>query len=444
MATEQLQEVDTLVDAAWVIPVEPADKVLEHHSLVIHDGKILDLLPTTRALGKYRARTHIVKKSHLLMPGLVNSHTHSAMTLLRGYADDLPLMDWLGNHIWPAEQRMVDEAFVRLGSELAIAEMISSGTTCFADMYFFPEQTAQVAVQAGIRATIGLVVIDFPNAWASTPEEHLHKGLRLHDELKHHQLIRTMFAPHAPYTVSAPSLERIEILAEELDIPIQTHLHETKGEIEQYVAQHKMRPLAHLDRLRLVSPRLMGVHATDLLDSEIELLAERGSTVIHCPESNMKLASGVCPIDRLKKAGVNLALGTDGAASNNDLDLFGEMRSAALLAKVGSGDPTLLPAMGALHMATLGGARALGLEQEIGSLVPGKSADFIALELSGFHNLPAHNLISNLVYASGRGDVTDAWVAGTRLLAERQLTRIDGEKLRADSAHWVRQHRQSK
>lgn len=429
--------VDTLIDAGWIVPVEPAALVLRNHSIAIRNGKILDLLPTSQALGKYRAEQHVALPHHLLIPGLINAHTHAAMSLLRGYADDLPLLDWLQQHIWPAEQRLVDADFVRLGGELAIAEMISSGTTCFADMYFFPEQTARAAIAAGMRAIIGLVVIDFPNAWAATAEEHLHKGIRLHDELKQEPLIRTMFAPHAPYTVSAPTLEQIAVLAEEMDIPIQTHLHETSAEIEHYVQTHHLRPLEHLHQLGLVSPRLLAVHATDLRDAEIALLAEQGASVLHCPESNMKLASGICPVDRLQKAGVNLALGTDGAASNNNLDLLGEMHSAALLAKVGSGDPTLLPAFEVLRMATLGGAKALGLEAISGSLRAGKAADITALDMSNYHNIPIYHIVSQLVYASGKGDVSDVWIAGRRVLQAGELTTLDGEKLRSDCGQWL-------
>lgn len=431
-----MDTVDTLLHARWIIPIEPDDRVLSEHSLAIQEGRIVALLPTAAVHAQYQARNEVTLARHALMPGLVNAHTHAAMSLLRGLADDLPLMDWLQHHIWPAEARWVNETFVHDGSELAIAEMLRGGITCFNDMYFFPEVTARAAANAGIRATIGLILIDFPTAYASGADEYLAKGRALHDEYRNHPLIRTAFAPHAPYSVSDGPLDRIRVLADELDIPIHMHIHETAHEVEQGVQQCGKRPLTRLQDLGVVSPALLAVHMTQLTDTEIAACAAHGVNVVHCPESNLKLASGFCPVHRLLAAGVNVALGTDGAASNNDLDLFGELRTAALLAKAVGGDAGAVPAYQALRMATLNGAIALGRGDEIGSLVPGKWADLCAVELDGIDGAPLYHPLSQLVYASGRHQVTDVWVAGEQLLKERVLTRMDEADILRRAREW--------
>ncbi|MEO6697199.1 MAG: TRZ/ATZ family hydrolase, partial [Gammaproteobacteria bacterium] len=356
-----MQQIDTLIHARWIIPVEP-EGVLVQHCLALHAGRIVDLLPSSQAEQRYQAAQTLHFNDHALIPGLVNAHTHAAMSLLRGLADDLPLMEWLNKHIWPAESAWVSAEFVQDGTQLAIAEMLRGGTTCFNDMYFFPDVTARVASQSGMRAGIGLIFIDFPSAWAGTAEEYLEKGLAVHDSYHDHPLIKTTFAPHAPYTVSDAPLRKIVTLAEELDIPINMHVHETADEVNHSLTHYQMRPLQRLHALGLVSPRLLAVHMTQLTDEEIAAFAAAGAHVLHCPESNLKLASGFCPVDKLIKVGVNVALGTDGAASNNDLDMFSEMRTAALLAKAVSGDATSVPAATALRMATLNGARALDLD----------------------------------------------------------------------------------
>jgi len=428
--------IDTLIAARWVIPVEPHGAVLDHHSLAIGGGRILDVLPTAIAATRYRAAETVELPVHALIPGLVNAHTHAAMTLLRGVADDLPLMEWLQDHIWPLEARWVGEAFVRDGTTLAIAEMLRGGTTCFNDMYFFPEVTARRALQAGMRAVVGMIVVDFPTSWASDADEYLEKGLALHDELCSQDLVRTSFAPHAPYSVSDPPLSRVRTLSEELDRPIHMHLHETDAEIEQTRGSHGMRPLQRLRQLDFLNPNLVAVHMTHLLPEEITELARTGVNVVHCPESNLKLASGFCPVASLLEAGVNVAIGTDGAASNNDLDMFGEMRTAALLAKAVARQAGALPAAAALRMATLGGAKALGMEQEIGSIAVGKAADLTAVDLSSLETLPLYDPISDLVYAAGRHLVSDVWVAGRRLLKRRELTTLDIEEVAANAVRW--------
>ncbi len=431
-----MQAIDTLIHAEWVLPVEPAETVLENHAVAIHDGLIVELLPSSQAKGRYQA-THTFNLSHhAITPGLINAHTHTAMSLLRGVADDLPLMTWLQEHIWPAEQKWVSEHFVRDGSELAIAEMLRSGTTCFNDMYFFPEVTAHAAAQCGIRAVIGLIIIDFPTAWGTGPDEYLEKGITLHDQYRNSPHIHTAFAPHAPYTVSDQPLKRIQVLAEELGLPIHMHIHESLHEIEEAVAQSGMRPLQRLDELGLLGPQLAAAHMTQLTDREIELLAERSVSVVHCPESNLKLASGFCPVDKLIKAGVNVALGTDSAASNNDLDMLGEMRTAALLSKGVSMDPTSLSAHQVLKMATLSGAEALGLDKITGSLLPGKAADLIAIDLSALETHPVYNVASQIIYAANRNQVREVWVNGEHLLRGGELVTLDQEKLKQQATEW--------
>lgn len=431
--------VDTLIHARWVIPVEPESSTLAHHSLVIDAGRIVDLLPTELAKQHYRSQYSAQLDHHALLPGLVNSHTHAAMSLLRGIADDIPLMDWLNHHIWPLEQKWMGEAFVSDGVELAIAEMIRGGTTCFNDMYFFPDITAQQAITQGIRASIGLIVFDFPTIWAENSAEYLAKGLSLQESLRDQPLITTTFAPHAPYTVSDAPLQKISQLSQELGKPVHIHVHETRHEIEQALQQTGKRPLQRMQELGLVNSLLMAVHATQLTDSEIDLLADVGASIVHCPESNLKLASGFCPVARCLAAGVNVALGTDGAASNNDLDLFGEMRTAALLGKAVAEDASAVPAMAVLRMATINGAKALGLAHEIGSLTPGKSADVIAINLNTLETQPLYCPVSQIVYAASRQQVTDVWVAGKRLLNQRQLTTMNLDVLRAKVKAW--QHR---
>jgi len=428
--------VDTLIHARWIIPVEPESVTLEHHTLVIDGGRIVDLLPTHVAQQKYQGNTTENLQNHALLPGLINCHTHAAMTLMRGIADDLPLMDWLQNHIWPLEQKWMSEAFVRDGTDLAIAEMILGGTTCFNDMYFFPDITAQQAIHHGIRASVGMIVIDFPTVWAQNSDDYIEKGLKLHDQLRHSSLCTTAFAPHAPYTVSDEPLKKIRTFADELDVPIQMHVHETRHEVEDSQRQEGRRPLQRLQELGLLNPSFMAVHMTQLTDDEIQRYAQTGAHIIHCPESNLKLASGFCPVAKCLSAGINVALGTDGAASNNDLDMFGEMRTAALLAKAVADDASAVPAMTALRMATINGAMALGLDQEIGSLTIGKQADVIAVDLSYLETQPLYCPVSACVYSASRQQVTDVWVAGKRLLKQRSLTTLSSFDLKAKALEW--------
>ena len=430
------QAIATLLNARWIIPVEPEGLVLEHHALAMDGGRILAMLPQAEAATRYQAETRLTLNRHVLMPGLINAHTHASMTLLRGLADDLPLMNWLQDHIWPAEARWVDPEFVRDGTQLAVAELLRGGTTCFNDMYFFPEATATVAREAGIRACVGLIALDFPTAYARSLDEYLAKGLALHETLRSEPLLHTALAPHATYTVSAPALERIGRLAADLNLPVHIHVHETAAEVADFQARQGCRPLQRLEEIGLLSPRLLAVHMTQLEPGEIERLAQVGAHVAHCPESNLKLASGFCPVARLDAAGVNIALGTDGAASNNDLDLFGELRTAALLGKGVAGDASVLPAARILRMATLNGARALGLAHETGSLEPDKSADVIAVDLGEPETEPVYHPLSQLVYAVSRRQVSDVWVAGQRVLADRRLTTLDLNEIVHKARNW--------
>jgi 5-methylthioadenosine/S-adenosylhomocysteine deaminase len=426
---------DLLLLPTWLVPVEPAGVVLREHGLGIRDGQIALIAPRSASL---RHPTTEIRElpDCLLAPGLINAHGHAAMTLLRGIADDLPLMTWLHEHIWPAEGKWVDEDFVRDGTELAIAEQVKGGISCFSDMYFYPQTAAECVHNAGVRAQITVPVLDFPVPGALNAAEALRKGLQLFDDLKQHPRIRIAFGPHAPYTVSDDKLEQIRILADELDAGIHMHVHETAQEVAEAVAKHGERPLARLARLGLLGPRFQAVHMTQIDDDDLALLVEHNCSIVHCPESNLKLASGFCPVERLWQAGVNVAIGTDGAASNNDLDLLGETRTAALLAKAVAGSATALHAHSALRMATLNGARALGLESQIGSLELGKLADVVAFDLSGLAQQPVYDPVSQLIYASGRDCVKHLWVGGKQLLDDGRLTRMDESELIAKTKDW--------
>lgn len=429
-------QADRIIHARWIAPVEGPRRLLEHHALVIKDGLIADLLPGDRVEQRWQAAETITLPGHLLIPGLVNAHTHAAMNLFRGLADDLPLMTWLEEHIWPAEGRWVSEDFIADGTRLACAEMIRSGTTCFADMYFFPDTIARTASEAGMRACIFSPLLDFPTPMGQGPDDYLRIATRAIDDWRHEPLIDIGFGPHAPYTVSDEPLQRALTLAEELDVPIMMHVHETAGEVSLASEAGGERPLARLARLGMLSPRLLAVHMTQLTDKELQLVSETGTHVIHCPESNLKLASGFCPVEQLRQAGINVALGTDGAASNNDLDMLGEMRTAALIAKGVAGRADALPADAALAMATLNGARAIGLEQTTGSLAIGKQADITAVDMTELESQPLYDPIAQLVYAAGRHQVSHVWVAGKALLVDRQLTTLNRERLLHDAQGW--------
>lgn len=429
------QNVDLLILPRWVIPVEPAG-VLTGHAVVVKDGVIVAVLPIADAQARYQADEMIELPDQALIPGLINLHTHAAMTLMRGLADDVSLMDWLQNHIWPAEKQHLSEAFVRDGTLLAAAEMLGGGTTTCSDMYFFPQAAAESFLAAGMRATLGMIVLEFPTAYASDADNYLACGLQIRDTLKDEALLSFSFAPHAPYTISDETFGRIGTLADQLGLPIHTHIHETDDEIRDSLTRHGVRPLERLARLGLLGPNFIGVHAVHLTDADIDTLAQFNCHIAHCPSSNLKLGSGIAPVTQLRQAGVNVGLGSDGAASNNRLDMFAEMRLAALLAKGSSHDATVFPAETVLRAATLNAARALNLDHQIGSLAPDKRADMVAVDLGALQHQPVYDPLSHLVYVAGREDVTHVWVDGKLQVQNRRLVNLDPEDLRARATYW--------
>ena len=426
---------DLLLLPTWLVPVEPAGVVLKDHGVGIEGGRIVFIGPREEAL-KHTAIETRELPDMLLSPGLINAHGHAAMTLFRGMADDLPLMTWLQDHIWPAEGMWVDEDFVRDGTDLAIAEQLMGGISCFSDMYFYPKTATERVHNSGIRAQIAIPILDFPVPGSSSADESLRQAIELFGDLKYHPRIKIAFGPHAPYTVSDENLEKVRVIADELDATIQMHVHETAFEVQQSIEVYGERPVARLARLGLLGPRFQAVHMTQINDEDVGLMVENNASVIHCPESNLKLASGFCPVERLWLAGINVAVGTDGAASNNDLDLLGETRTAALLAKAVANSATALDAHRALRMATLNGARALGLESEIGSIELGKAADLVAFDLSGLAQQPVYDPVSQLIYATGRDCVKHLWVAGKHLVNDGKLTRMDEQQLCATAKTW--------
>ena len=431
------QRIDALIRPKWTVHVEPDVRVEEGLALAIDEEQIIAIVPASSALERYVPDALHDRPAHVALPGLINTHCHAAMTLLRGYADDLPLERWLNERIWSAESRWMSPEFVADGTRLAIAEMLLGGTTCFSDMYYFPDVVAEIAVQCGMRAAVGMIALDFPTVWARDPDEYIRKGLAVHDRYKNEALITTTFAPHAPYTVSDETMRRIRRLADELDVPVHTHVHETATEVQRAVAETGRRPLSRLQALGFLTPGFIGVHATQLIASEIENLAHAKANVVHCPRSNLKLASGACPVQALLDAGVNVALGTDGAASNNRLDLLDELQWAALLGKHVAEDATAVPASTALQMATINGARALNIADKTGSLAPGKAADIVCIALDALQQQPVFDPLSQLVYSAARDQVTDVWVAGAHLVDCGRLTRLDTADLGVASSRWA-------
>ena len=425
MSNEALRPVDLLISARWIVPVQPDRVVLEDHAVAVHGGAIVEVLPRDDASKKYAPHERVELPEHALIPGLVNAHTHNPMTLLRGLADDLPLMQWLQEHIWPVEAKVIGPEFVRDGVELAIAEMLRGGTTSCSENYFFPDAQAAAYKARGFRAMVGLPIIEFPSAWARDRDEYFERALAVHDQYRGDPLIGTTFAPHAPYTVADASFERIRMLSDQLDLPVHLHLMETVQEVEDSKREHGLRPMQRLQKLGLLNDRLIAVHMTQVSDAEIAACAEAGVSVVHCPESNLKLASGFCPAEKLRRGGVNLALGTDGCASNNDLDMFGELRTAALLAKAVASDAAAFDDAFALRAATLNGAKALQLDAKIGSIEAGKRADLVAVKLDEVETQPLYNVISHLAYAVSRRQVSDVWIDGARKLADGALVDFD-------------------
>lgn len=439
------QCVDSITYATYIIPVFPKGLVLIDHAIIVDKGKILALIPQQDCDTLYQSENNQTLSSHVIMPGLINAHGHAAMTLFRGLADDLPLMEWLNDHIWPAEGKWVSEKFVYDGTQLAIAEMIRSGTSCFSDMYFFPEMAAKAATEMGIRAQFCCPILDFPTVWGSGPKEYIQKTLALHEQYKDNDSIQIALGPHAPYTVSDVPLEEIKRLAIEKNIPVQIHLHETQFEVDEAIQSSGMRPIQRLANLGLISQdiALQCVHMTALNDEDIATLKNSSAHVIHCPESNLKLASGFCETDKLLKSNINVALGTDGAASNNDLDMFGEMRTAALIAKPIAQNASAFDAITAIEAATINGAKALGIDNITGSLEPGKSADFIALDLNKLNSRPSYNIHSDIVYSINSLQVSDHWIQGRHLLKDGKFTQIDELAILQIAKNWAQKIQQA-
>ncbi|MFZ2974205.1 MAG: TRZ/ATZ family hydrolase [Ferribacterium limneticum] len=429
------QVIDLLIDAHWIATVE-SDLVLTNHAVAVDNGRILAVLPSGEAHARFAPGKHVSLPDHILIPGLINLHTHAAMTLMRGLADDLPLMDWLQKHIWPAEAAHMSAQFVYDGTRLACAEMLKGGITCFNDMYFYPEAAAAAASEAGMRAMLGIIALEFPTPYASDADDYLDKGLAVREAWLNDPLIGFCLAPHAPYTVSDRTFERILTLSEQLNLPVHCHIHETRQEIEDSLKQHQHRPLERLHQLGQLGPNFIGVHAVHLNEEDLQLLASTGSSVAHCPTSNLKLASGFAPVARMRQLGINVGLGTDGAASNNRLDLFAEMRLASLLAKGLTGDASALPAHEVLRMATLNAANALGLGKETGSISPGKSADLCAVDLGTLEMRPCFDPLSHLVNVAGRECVSHVWVAGKCCVEHKTLLNNDQKHLESVIALW--------
>jgi 5-methylthioadenosine/S-adenosylhomocysteine deaminase len=440
MTMPEKATIDTLIHAAFIVPVVPSHTVLQDHCIAIRNGKIVEILPQAEGRKRYSAETQIELSEHVLLPGLINAHGHAAMTLFRGLADDLPLMEWLNDHIWPAEGKWVSADFVYDGTRLAIAEMLRSGTSCFSDMYFFPEMAARAAKEMGIRAQLSCPILDFPTVWGSGPDEYIRKTMELHRQYQSDDLIHIALGPHAPYTVSNEPLSRIRELALEHKMNIQIHLHETQFEVDEAIRDQGIRPIQRMANIGLLNEdiALQCVHMTTLNDEDIAQLVNSNAQVIHCPESNLKLASGFCETDKLIKAGINVALGTDGAASNNDLDMFGEMRTAALIAKAVAKNAAAVDAMTAIEMATINGAKALGLAALTGSLETGKSADLIALQLNQLNSQPSYHLLSDLVYAINSRQVTDHWIQGKHLLQTGKLAEGLEQDILTKAKQWAR------
>ena len=432
-----MQHFDQIISARWIITVNPENEVLAHHALAITKGKIGGLYPNS-AIGKTITADQItdLSKTHALMPGFVNAHTHAAMNLLRGLADDLNLMDWLQHHIWPAEAKVVSPEFVRDGMLHACAEMLRGGTTCFNDNYFFVDTAAPLVEEIGMRAVLAEALFNFPVPWSANYEQGIERARNTHAQYRHSDLIKIALAPHAPYTTDIALLQKIKTLSDAENMLMHVHMHEGKNEISDYQVQHKLRPLQHYQKENLLSKRWLNIHMCDCNTEDVAILKQYDLSIVHCPESNMKLASGICPVNTLLKSGINVALGTDGAASNNDLDMMGEMRSACFLAKVTTGDPTAVSAVDALRMATINGAKALGLAQTIGSLEAEKYADITAIDLSSIETQPLFHPIAQVVYASSRKDISHVWVNGKALLQDYELTTIKLQEVTEKIQYW--------
>ncbi|HVF48879.1 MAG TPA: amidohydrolase [Pyrinomonadaceae bacterium] len=418
-------QVDLLVRGGVVVTMDATRRVIEDGAVAIARGRIVEVGPTDVLARKYPARRVIDARGRAVIPGLVNGHTHVPMTLFRGLADDLDLNEWLTKYIFPAEAKNVTEAFVRAGTRLGLAEMIRGGTTTYCDMYYFEDAIADETARAGMRGVLGETVIDFPVADNKTHEEAMAYTERFIRKWRGHALITAAIAPHAPYTVSAEHLKNVRALSDRTGAPIIIHVAETRKELDDSLRDRRARVVEYLSGLNFLNARVVAAHTVHLNAEEISILKRLGVGAVHNPQSNMKLASGVAPVPQMLAADLALGLGTDGAASNNDLDMWEEMDTAAKLHKLTSGDPRVVSAREALEMATIRGARALHLEREIGSLEAGKRADVVVVDLNGLHQTPSYNIYSHLVYATKASDVRSVVIEGRPVMLERRLLTLD-------------------
>lgn len=439
---------DQLLLPEWLLTLneQAANEGLEPlkgYALVLAGSEIHDILPKKQALLAYPHLEPVQLENQVLLPGLHNMHGHAGMTLFRGMADDLPLMTWLEEHIWPAEAEHVSPDFVRSGTRLAIAEMLLNGTTSFSDMYFYPEIVAEVAEDMGIRTQLCTPIIDFPTPWSASADEALEKTQALYRQFQNSSLVSIAFGPHAPYTVSDSSLQKLLKINRDLQLRVQMHVHETAFEVDKAMEDNGINPLLRLDRLGLLDSNFQAVHLTQATAEDIQLLAARQVAVVHCPQSNLKLASGFCPVEALRQAGVSVCLGTDGAASNNDLDLWAEMQTAALLAKAVHQDASALPASAALQMASVEGGKALARQAYTGQLRKGFAADLCSLKLDSPDCWPLHHLTSQLVYGRMGDKVMNVWVAGQQKVQDAELCGQDLNSIRQEARAWQQQIQQS-
>lgn len=438
MTNPNKKNASIIISASWIFTSNSEGQLLSDYSIVIENDKIIDLVPQDKVFDEYEANDTYQLTDHILIPGLINTHTHAAMSLFKGFADDLPLQDWLNDYIWPAEKEFINSSFVKDGSILALSEMIKSGVTTFNDMYFFPDATAEAVKELGVRSNIGLVVLDFPTNYATDPEDYLLKGFEFRDKWRNEELITTSIAPHAPYSVSDEAFTLINTYSEELSINIHTHLHETQWEIEDSIEKYGITPVQRLNNLGIIGPSLMAVHCVHLNDQDMATLAKNKVSIVHNPSSNMKLGSGIADIAKMLKQNLNISLGTDSSASNNRLDIMEEMRLAALLIKGSTKSPESFSANEAIKMATINGAKALGLESIIGSIEKNKKADLVAIDLNSIENQPIYNPLTTFVYSSSRSDVSYVWIDGEIKLKDKKLVKIDEERIIQLAKKWQR------
>ena len=435
MNDEKKSKADILIFNGTILPLSSGPESIPSGGLAILEDKVVALGPEREIRMAFDALKEIDAREGLIMPGLINAHTHAAMTCYRGMADDLPLMEWLNNYIFPAEAK-ADGELVFESTLLACAEMIRSGTTTFFDMYLFEDQVAEAAKKAGMRALVGEVLYDFPSPNYGPPEKGIEYTENLISKWKNDPLISIAVEPHALYTCSPDLLRKCLKIADAYSVPLKIHLSETKKEVEQIINKYGKTPVNHLESLGLLSAHLIACHCVWLDEQEMDLLAKRGVKVVHNPESNMKLASGVAPVPELLSRGVCVALGTDGCASNNNLDMFQEMDTAAKLHKVHRLDPTTMPAKTVLRMATMAGAQVSGRENEIGSLGVGKKADIIILDLNQPHLLPLYNIPSQLVYSASCADVHTVIINGKVVMENRTILTFDEEEILQKAREW--------